>query len=199
MARLSLRPQRLAAKAAESPELREALIALLQRENVIVDNPGPASLSEAEMIEFRLDVVSVVASMKVAGTIAALSPWVSVGGRAAVALEQFGEAAVPHLVPLIQHRDQFRRAGAARVLGRIAARNMELRVSAPAMEAIKQALLLATKHQEDFILRLIGVRGLSSFSGEDVRTAMERIASEDRTSVVREAAEKWLRDHPRTQ
>jgi hypothetical protein len=144
--RMALRPEPLATRATQQPALAAALIDLLERENRLIDSPSTGSLTQAEMIDYRLDLVAVLAATKDPRAIAALSPWVAFGGRAGMAIVEFGELAVPALVALLDHPDRLKRAGGARMLTRIAGRQMELRVSDAAMMRIKDALLRALRN-----------------------------------------------------
>ncbi|HUF49382.1 MAG TPA: HEAT repeat domain-containing protein [Longimicrobiales bacterium] len=157
------------------------------------------------MIDYRLDLVTVVAKIRDPRTVGLLLPWLQNGGEAQSAIISFGEVAVPELIRLLDDTNQHQRWGAARTLGMIA-NSSRNQLNSSSFEAIKVALLQTLRHEEDWLLRLSAVNALAAYSTDDVRNEMERLSRGDTASVgdgdrrkypVRDAARAWLSTHPK--
>jgi hypothetical protein len=204
---LGPRTDLLALRARGQSDLAVALIALLERETARINSAPRGSLPESFTAGYYPDVFVTVARMKDVRAVRALMPVIQNGDVVQTGIADLGEAAIPEVVGALSGGDQLRQFGAARTLGKIAARAGELNVSATSMATIRTALLGATTDRQNFILRKAAVEALQPFGDENVRVEMQRLATSDdyvltgpdgrRVYPVREAADAWLRAHPR--
>lgn len=195
----------LADRARHDRQLGGALIALLRRENQLMrTGASSASIGWDNLMDYWLDLSATVAAMRDPGAVDALIPWVSTGGVVRDALISFGEVSVPGLVTMLADPERTQRMAAASDLGQIA-RDTTRSLSASARAAIRAGLLRVLQDEPVMAVRLEAVGALASFSDNEIRQTMERLAVADTATCsfcrvqypVREAAKAWLAKHPK--
>ncbi len=184
--------------------ITEALIALLSRETARFQLDPPMMTSEADL-DYFVDLVWAVASLKNVRAVDALLPTLGTGMIAVEGVAALGEAAIPGALQALETAGRYGRAGAVRALGIMAANREELSLSDTAMTAIERGLLRALNDESD-LTRQFAVRSLRPFSSDRVRKAMIELAQSDPDMVirdgrpvyrVREEARAWLEYHAR--
>jgi hypothetical protein len=177
--------------ARRNPQIRPALINLLERENR--PDPGTRDLTEDG---YYGDVIACVASLRDPRALNALLDALYTGDGAGRGVADLGGLAVPPLLQRLRESEYpGRRLTAARTLGFIA----EGEPGGDNRQRIRAALLVALR-DPDMDVRWSVITALRSFSGPDIRAEMERIARTDPAPVagghqypIRAAAREWLR------
>jgi hypothetical protein len=191
----------LAAEAERSPELRSALVDLLNRENARL-SVTPMLTSGESFSEYYVNVATTVARMQDPTVFRSLLPAIDNGDVMTSGIAAGGEQAVPDVLTILRDRSvSTRRYGAAITLGKIARGAGGPGVSAGALRTIRDGLLDAAHDSTDYVVRIVAIRALDSFDDPELRAAMARIASADsatsprgatRIYPVRKAAQQWL-------
>lgn len=197
----------LAERAKGDRQLATALTTLLHRENELLrTGVRSASMNPDDLMEYRIDLAVTVARMRDPTSVNDLMPWVGGGGAVRDALISFGEAAVPGLIAELTNSEWEQRTTAASTLAVIAG-SAPHPLSPPAKASVRAAFLRVLENESDTFVRVHAIDGLATFSDDEVRSTMERLATSDpatdpsRTDAVhypvREAAKAWLAKHPR--
>lgn len=177
--------------ARRNPQIRPALISLLEREN----RPDP---SKDDLTEdgYYGDLIVCVAALRDPRALNALLDVLHTGDGAVRGVADLGGQAVPPLLQRLRESEYpGRRLSAARALGFIA----EGEPGGDNRQMIRAALLVALR-DSDMYVRWSVIDALRSFSGPDIRAEMERVARTDPAPVagghqypIRVAAREWLR------
>lgn len=202
----SLRPrvELLAEMARQNDAVLTGLIDLLHVENTLgwKDRPG---LHPEAFSNYYGDLVSAVAALKDERAISALVPVINTGGAATDGQAALGERAVPEVLKVLDGPEATRRMGALWTLRKIAERPAGSGISEIRLSEIRSAVLRAARDPDPSI-RDMAIAALSPFGDDEVRRVIQEIAETDPHSIarggveafpVREAARRWLREHPR--
>jgi hypothetical protein len=177
-----------------------ALIALLERENVIVANAAVGSLSE-EFGNYLGDLIGATAALRDSRAIDALIAELRTGNMASRAVAELGPQALDRVVGLLNTGDIASRIGAAHTLGQML-NPATVKLDVAARTKAKVALLRASK-DSFFAVRESAISGLTRLPDADVMAALRAIANTDpysrvdevtgnRTYPVRDAARRAL-------
>lgn len=192
----------LAERAKNDQQLGRAIIALLHRENeLMIASPSRAAAID---MDYRIDLAVTVARMRDPASVSDLMVWVSIGGSVADALTSFGEVSVSGLLTELRRPEVTHRMSAALVLERIASDSVKS-ISGSARAAMRTGLVQLLAGEPEVRVRVGAVLALATFSDDDVRRTMERLAVSDPGTEpwptnavrypVREAANAWLAKH----
>jgi hypothetical protein len=188
---------RFADVARGNPEMSLALIRLLDLENVRVREAPQGSLGEAYLGGYYPDLAVTVARMNDPRGATSLLPAIGMGDVVNTGIAAGGEAVVPAVIAILRNGSEIQAASAAMILGKIATGAAPLH--ADVSDAIKTALMTGVNENDRPGVRWAAARALLSFSGEDIRAAMTRLAELSGTSDayrVRNVAQAWLTQHP---
>jgi hypothetical protein len=182
----------------ERPEVQQALIKLLERENA-----PDATKNGLTEDAYHGDLIATVAALQTPHALNALLGAIQTGALAENGLAALGAVAVPGLTALVRSgQTGWERQAAARTLGRMSSANSTAGVDLP---EIRATLLAAMTTDPETRVRATSAKALMRFSTADVREAMQRAATSDtgksaRSGIavfpVREAAMNWLKTHP---
>jgi hypothetical protein len=188
-----LRAERTASYARANPAVATALIALLERE--VRPDPAKGMLSEDSYFG---DLIGCVADLEDPRAVNGLLGAISTGGMAGGGLVALGPVAVPGLLRTLgTDGHEFARQSAADVLGLLVERGTVANDTA----SIRAGLIGALSDPSMYVRGDVVV-ALRSFSGTELRTVMQSIASRDtavrlrsgkREYPVRATAIAWLR------
>jgi hypothetical protein len=196
----------LAARAKAQPELGDALLALLDRENEVISHASRGSLSGDYLGSYYVDLAVTVARMGDRRSAAALTHAL---GSSVVrnAMAGFGNDAVLPLISAFESHDRDENSGAVLTVERILAEQSSLHLTAANVAALKDALLGIVEGRKDAFTRMSAVNAMEPLDGAEIRIIMLRIATSDtatgyaspghaRPLPVRIAAQRWLAAHP---
>lgn len=197
----------LAARARTQPELGDALLDLLKRENEVVAHAPRGSLSGDYFGIYYMDLVVTVARMQDRRSAAALIHGVGASDVVRSTLAGFGDDAVPPLIQAFDSDDRDERSGAVLTARRMLAQQSSVRLTAMNVTLLKSALLRIAESANDAFTRMSAVNALEPLDGGDIRGVMQRLAAADtatgyappghaRPLSVRVAAQHWLAAHP---
>jgi hypothetical protein len=187
----------LAGAARRNPEISAALIRLLDRENIRVSEAPSGSLGEDYLGGYYPDLAVTVARMNDPRAAKSLLPAIPLGDVVNTGVAAGGEAVVPAVIAILRNGSEIQAASAAMILGKIATGAAPLH--ADVSDAIKTALMTGVNENDRPGVRWAAARALLSFSGEDIRAAMTRLAELSGTSDayrLRNVAQAWLTQHP---
>lgn len=197
----------LGARARGDHVLGDALVAQLEHENALVRGashgvPLPASY-DAE--GYYVDLMMTVADMRDRRTIKALIPGLGFSGPVKEVIVSFGAPVIPYVRDALHDDDRDVRAGAAQVLGLIAAGEDSLHITTGQRDTIRDALIGTALSADEAFVRQSAVVSLMNYSDASVRLAMQHVAEQDAVSTmspngtriypVRAAASQWLARH----
>lgn len=201
---LGPRVESLARQAKAQDQIATTLIDLLELENQ-VERSGTRALSGEGQIAYYGDLIGAVAALRDARAQAALLGALGTGDLAVEGLVSLGERALAEIVRATRDLDEDRRWGALRALEKLAARRVDLAISARGIEVVR-ATLVASLSDSTWGCRVFAILGLAHFDGPDIRTRMQDLAANDsgvrtfedgsRDFPVRRAARDWILAHP---
>ena len=175
------------------------LIAILEREVARLRNYEPGNGDQMDF-SYLGDVVASVTALKDRRAVPSLVAMIGTGNLATDGLADLGEYAVPMVVETLDSEETIARAGATTTLGKIAQRRSELGLGAGTVATVR-AVLMSALEDESFMVRRRAIDGLMSYSGDDIRQAMEELEASDPYQnplgqwTVRVAAREWLEHH----
>lgn len=183
-----------AAFAARQPDMRRAVIDLLEYENA---HPGERESEDS----YTGDVIAAVAALKDPSALNALMGAVRTGHMATHGLALLGDAAVPSLLRATAGPASFTRMSGLQALSDMVTTTPQPALSADNRDRIR-AILLNALHDPDRFIRETALDGLPAFHDPEVRAAITDVAQRDTFAandqgvvryLVREAAVAALR------
>jgi hypothetical protein len=177
------RTQFLAERAKSDDGMAVALIRLLDRESVIVNQAAPGALSEDYVAGYYLDLLTTVARMHDRRSLNALIAGIGSGsGVAEGTLAEFGDLAVPGVEREVGSGNRHHRRSAVLILREMTARGTSS-LSPVSQASIAHTLLQVAKDRTSEN-RGPAIEGLLPLSSEEIRPVMESIVATESTDSL---------------